>query len=167
MNINNLFWDYDGNGNPIYYYDKNCTLLFNGHIEEYDKGWIDMEADVVNGFVTGICKEYFFQSNQLEQISYQEKNLHHGLVIEFFENGQVRFVTLEIANAPFDLYEFDENSKLKMKKLYPDSIIRILKQLGNEEEIIKQLREKFNLEKICEEIQRDGKNFDYGKYFKS
>ena len=123
-----------------------------------------MEADVVNGFVTGICKEYFFKSTQLEQISYQKNNLHHGLVIEFFENGKVKFVTLEIANGAFEAYEFDENSKLKIKQIYPDPALYFLKVNGDDE-IMKQLRQKFNLEKISEEIQRDGENFDYRKYF--
>ena len=30
MNISDLFWDYDRNGNPIYYYDEKCTNLTNG-----------------------------------------------------------------------------------------------------------------------------------------
>ena len=166
MNINDLFWNYDRNGNPIYYYDEKCTKLYSGHIEEYDRGWICMEADVINGFVTGICKEYFFKSTQLELISYQEKNLHQGLVMEFFENGKVKFVTLEISNGPFEVYEFDENSKLIIKQIYPDPALYFLKQNGDDE-IMKQLRQKFNLEKISEEIQRDGEDFDYGKYFKT
>lgn len=32
-----LYNTYDFNGNPVHYLDEECTKLYTGHIEEYDR----------------------------------------------------------------------------------------------------------------------------------
>ena len=50
MNENDLYEKYDFNDEPIYYTDSACTILYTGHVEDYDRdGSICMEADVVDG----------------------------------------------------------------------------------------------------------------------
>lgn len=37
MNVNELWFKYDDNRNPIYYIDEECKHLYTGHAEEYFK----------------------------------------------------------------------------------------------------------------------------------
>ena len=164
MNEADLFCKDDINGNPVYFIDRECTKAYTGHIEDYDKGFLCMEADVADGFIQGIRKEYYPESLQLEKISYMEHNLIMGLDMYFYENGKVRFLTLAICNDFFDLYEFNEDGTLKTVKLWPDSNFWYLEQRGDADRISR-MRAQFDLKKISEEIMREGENFDYRKYF--
>lgn len=73
MEEKQLYTQYDINGDYIYYLDKECTKAFSGHIEDYDRGALCMEADVVDGYMNGIHKEYFDNSTQLKQICFYKK----------------------------------------------------------------------------------------------
>ena len=166
MEEKQLYTQYDINGDYIYYLDKECTKAFSGHIEDYDRGALCMEADVVDGYMNGIHKEYFDNSTQLKQICFYKKNVQFGLYMDFYETGSVHYLCFAICNEYYDSYEFFESGVLKKKEIWPNVEFYDV-TLKPDEKILNTLREKFNLEKISEEIQRDGKNFDYGKYFKN
>lgn len=91
MNVNELWFKYDDNRNPIYYIDEECKHLYTGHVEEYyNDGTRDWEADVVDGIVDGIYKEYTEdEDNVLEVIEYEKYSLSNGLSFEFHKNGNI------------------------------------------------------------------------------
>lgn len=164
MDQKKLYKKYDNNDEYIYFNDKTCSKPFNGHIEDYDNGVLWREADVVDGYMNGIYKEYYENSTQLELITYKKNNLQMGLYMDFYLNGCVQNLCIVYCNDYYDTYSFDENGKLLEKEIWPK--IKYYKYMPspNEEELTN-FRNNFNLEKISEEIQRDGKNFDYEKYF--
>lgn len=165
MNARDLYTKYDCNGDYIYFTDEACTNAYTGHIEDYDNGYLWREADVVDGFMNGIYKEYFENSMQPAQIVHCEHNLQFGLNVEFYESGKVHYTSLVISNDYFDCLEFDENGSVIKKEIWPDSHFQFW-IMKNDDKKIKRLRMLFDLEKISEEIRRDGKHFDYEKYFK-
>lgn len=164
MDTRNIFTKDDENGEPIYYKDAACTEPFCGHIEDFDRDFLCMEADVDNGFIKGIFKEYYFKSKQIESISYYDQNVQYGLEMEFYESGLVRSFSISICNDYLDTYRFSETGKLLEKKIWPDSDFWFIKS-RNDDVTIKQMRAKYNLEKICEDVLKNGKDFDYRKYF--
>lgn len=166
MEMFKLYHKYDINGEYIFFTDKECTKYYTGHIEWSENGFLYLEADIVEGFQNGVYKEYFEKTKQIKQIVYCEHNVQQGLNIEFYESGKVHYISLAICNDYFDYYEFDENGNLIKKEIWPDSDFEF-SDVQKDEKKIKQLRQKFNLENISEEIKRDGKNFDYEKYFKN
>lgn len=165
MNVDDLFEKYDVNGEPIYFMDKNCTQPFSGYIEDYDRGFLCTEGEVINGFLDGVCKEYFFMSNCLEGIGYMKHNLKNGLWISFYESGMVESISLVFDNTFFDIYKYNEFGKLDKVTLWTQEKKSFL---SNEKyfKIIQELREEFKLEEINEEILRDGINFNYEKNFR-
>lgn len=165
MDVDNLFEEYDINGEPIFFVDEDCLQPFSGHIEEYDRGFLCMESDVVEGFLDGVYKEYFFLKKKLQLISNVKKNMSNGLSIEFYENGMVQSLSLVIDNEFFDSYQYDENGKLIDKRIWSGQDESLL-NLNTDGVRVTELREEYNLEQINEEILRDGINFDYKKYFR-
>lgn len=164
MDTKELFYKYDDNGEPIYYADEDFNNLFTGHIEDYDRDFLCMEADVEDGFIKGIFKEYYFKSDKLETVAYYEHNVQYGLEMEFYENGMVRSFSISICNDYLDTYYFDSDGKLLEKKIWPNSDFWLIKT-RNDDTTIENMRKKFNLEDICEDILKSGRNFDYKKYF--
>jgi hypothetical protein len=164
MNEIELYTTDDFNGNPIYYIDEDCTKPYTGHLEEYDRGFICREGNIVNGYYDGVCKEYYDYSDKLEMISHMKYSLQTGLSIEFYESGKVRAVALVIQNYDIDYICYDENGEITEKKFRPDGPAFPFVDESHLEEI-KELREKYNLMKIHEEIVRDGEKFNYKKYF--
>ena len=164
MNEIELYNTYDDNGNPIYYIDEECTKLYTGHLEEYDRGILCREGDIVDGYYDGVCKEYYDYSDKLEIISQMKYNLQMGLSMEFYESGRVRSISLVLQNWEIDSISYDENGGITEKSFRPDGL-----EFPFFEEFylkkIEELRAKYNLMKINEEIVRDGVNFDYKKYF--
>lgn len=165
MNVDDLFEEYDINGEPIFFIDEDCTQPYTGHIEEYDRGFLCMEADVVEGFMEGIYKEYHFMKKELMIISNVSKNMTNGLSIEFFENGRVESISLAIDNYFFDSYTYDELGNLESEEKMQDNEDLVCFS-ENDLDAIKRIRKRFDLQQINNEILRDGINFDYGKYFK-
>ena len=164
MNEIELFNKYDINGNPIYYIDEACTKPYTGHLEEYDRGILCREGDIVDGYYDGVCKEYYDYSDKLEMISQMKHNLQIGLSFEFYESGNVRSVSTNINNGLIDCIWFDENGEITRKYSRPDNS----PFLSHDEQSLKkiqEIRDKYDLMKINEEIVRDGINFDYKKYF--
>ena len=164
MNEIELYTIDDFNGNPIYYIDEDCTKPYTGHLEEYDRGFICREGNIVNGYYDGVCKEYYDYSDKLEIISQMKYSLQTGLSIEFYESGKVRAVALVIQNYDIDYICYDEDGEITEKKFRPDGPAFPFVDESHLEEI-KELREKYNLMKIHEEIVRDGEKFNYKKYF--
>ena len=165
MDERQLYWQYDINGEYIYYLDKECTKLFSGHIEDYDRGVLWWEADVVDGYIKGVYKEYFENSTKLELICFYRYNLQFGLYMDFYETGRVHYLCLIINNQDYDTYEFSESGELNQKEIWPNvKYYNVI--VKPDDKILNSLREEFDLEKISEEIQRDGENFDYEKYFR-
>ena len=166
MNTKLLFDTYDINSDErIFYNDRECLCPYNGHIEDYDRGFICMEADVVDGYINGIYKEYYFKTNKLEIICEMEHNIQTGLNINFHENGRVRDISLAINNYFFDLYEYDEEGNLIYEDKWPDEpkFPFVTEQDLNK---IQELRKKYNLSEINKEILIEGLNFNYEKYFR-
>lgn len=167
MNIDELFEKYEDNyDEPSYFIDEACTQSFTGHIEDYDRGFLTMESDVVDGYMDGVRKDYFFMSDKLEAISQMKHNITDGLSIEFYETGLIHCISFDYHNALLDYYEYTETGSLKKVDLFTGD-----NRLGfyidkNCVRRLKELREKYDLEKMNEEILRDGINFDYEKYFR-
>ena len=104
MNRDDLFEKYeDTYDEPCYYIDKDCTKPFTGHIEDYDRGYLSMESDVVNGYLEGVRKDYFFMSDKLEMISQVKHNLTNGLSIEFYETGVIHSIYFDYHCVILDL----------------------------------------------------------------
>jgi len=164
MNENNLFYKDDLNGNPMFYLDQECTKPYTGHTEDYFKEHLSREGDVVNGYYEGIYKGYYDYSGKLEIVSQMEHNLTNGLSIEFFENGQVRSISLVFHNWYFDSVDYNENGEVEEENLNSDEK-RWPHFTAEQKDEIYKLREKYNLKEIHEEIMREGKNFKYEKYF--
>ena len=164
MNEMDLYFKYDINGNNIFYVDEECTKPYTGHVEDYDQGFIWRESDVVNGYYDGVCKEYYFKSDKLEMISEMKYNLQTGLSIEFYESGRVRSVSTLIYDGEIDSISYDENGEITEKCFRPDGPKFPLKD-EQRLNLIQEIRDKYDLMKIHEEIVRDGINFDYKKYF--
>lgn len=161
MDTANLFYRYDENGEAIYYTDENCFNAFTGLIEESD-----IEAEVVYGVRKGVYKVFYQKPDRLAQIAFCEDNMITGLNIELFENGIIESVSLVINNFFFDIYEYDENGTFKSKTIWPNE--RKFPLITERDlKLIKEFREKYNLEKMNEEIINEGKTFDYGKYFRN
>lgn len=164
MNEIELYTIDDFNGNPIYYIDEDCTKPYTGHLEEYDRGFICREGNIVNGYYDGVCKEYYDYSDKLEIISQMKYSLQTGLSMELYESGKVRAVALVIQNYDIDYIIYNEDGTIGAKEFWtnerkiPFSTEEDMKQ-------IKELRAKYDLLKIHEEIVRDGEKFNYKKYF--
>lgn len=167
MNIDDLFEKYeDTYDEPSYYIDEDCTQSFTGHIEDYDRGYLSMECDVLDGYLDGVRKDYFFMSDRLETISQVKHNLTNGLSIEFYETGVIHYISFDYHNVLLDFYEYTETGTLKKVDLFTgdnrfgcyidENCVRRLMEL----------RAEYDLEKMNEEILRDGINFDYKKYFR-
>ena len=123
-----------------------------------------MEADVVSGYINGICKEYYFETKQLEIISGMKNNMANGLHIEFHENGMVRNLSLVIKNIYFDSYDYDREGKLISKKLWNEKPTFPLVS-ENDLARIEELRKKYNISMINDKIVSDGLGFDFERYF--
>jgi antitoxin component YwqK of YwqJK toxin-antitoxin module len=164
MNELALFNKYDINGNLIYYLDKDCTEEYTGHIEEYDRGVLCREFDVVNGYLDGICKEYFIKSNKIESITQMKYNMQNGLYIDFYENGKVQSIAIAIDNDYIDYIIYDDQGNIQHNS-FENEENRGAFIIEQQELRIQELRKKYDLMKIHEEIVRDGENFNYQKYF--
>ncbi|CBK73057.1 hypothetical protein CIY_00620 [Butyrivibrio fibrisolvens 16/4] len=68
MNENDLFVLDDINGNPMFYVDEECTKTYTGRTEDYFQGVLCREAEVVDGYYDGVCKDYYQLSDKLEMI---------------------------------------------------------------------------------------------------
>ena len=164
MNELDLFYKYDYNGNPVYYIDEECAKPYTGHIEEYDRGFICREGDIVNGYYDGVCKEYYDYGEKLEMISHMKYSLQSGLTMEFYENGFVRSMAIALQNWYIDIFSYDENGNLVDKEFRPDEPAFPFVDEAHLNKI-QELRESYDLNKIHEEIMREGSNFNYKKYF--
>lgn len=166
MDEMNLYTKYDINGEEIFFLDKACTRPYTGKIEKFFKGVLNCEADVVEGFLDGVCIWYYDNTDLIESISQMKHNLTTGLAIEFFKNGRVNTIALFIREGSVDSIIYDENGKID-KEEYWDKEKNNFYHFSTDAdvEMIKKLREKYDLRKINEEIMREGKNFDYKKYF--
>ncbi len=102
MNCNDLYEGKYKNGNPTYYVDKGCTIPFTGHLEEYFKGKLSRECDIVNGIMEGIEKIYYDFEGCLEMYHEVNENRNNGLSIEYYRNGQI----MNIATAIDEYYRF-------------------------------------------------------------
>lgn len=164
MNELDLFYKYDINDNPMFYVDEECTKPYTGHTEDYFQGVLCREAEVVDGYYEGVCKDYYENSSRLEMVYQMKYSLNTGLSIEFYESGRVRAISLFLQNSIFDYIMYYEDGGIEDKKFWTKEQ-RF--PFCNEEDmlIIKELREKYNLMKIHEEIVRDGEKFNYKKYF--
>jgi antitoxin component YwqK of YwqJK toxin-antitoxin module len=169
MNVNELWFKYDDNRNPIYYIDEECKHLYTGHVEEYyNDGTRDWEADVVDGIVDGVYKEYTEdEDNVLEVIEYEKYSLGNGLSFEFHKNGYISSVCIVINNYITDCLEYNEKGELCGGDFWEnDKSEAYMASVDWWVERLNEFRTKFDLEIINEEILRDGKNFDYMKYFR-
>ena len=169
MNVNELWFKYDDNRNPIYYIDEECKHLYTGHVEEYyNDGTRDWEADVVDGIVDGVYKEYTEdEDNVLEIIEYEKYSLSNGLCLNFHKNGYVSALTIDINNYSVDYYAYNEKGELSGYDCWEnDKAEAYMASVDWWCERLREYRSKYDIEAINEEILRDGKNFDYMKYFR-
>ena len=118
MNSDDLFFDDDINGEPIYFLDEDLKMPYTGHLEEYFQGKLSFEADVVDGFLDGVCKKYYDLTGEIEDISHMEHNLSTGFGISFYKNGSVSILGISMHNLLVEYISLDENGEIKEKKLY-------------------------------------------------
>lgn len=112
MNCNDLYEGKYKNGNPTYYVDKGCTIPFTGHLEEYFKGKLSRECDIVNGIMEGIEKIYYDFENCLEMYREVNENRNNGLSIEYYKNGQIMNIATAIDEYYIiDFYSYTEQGK--------------------------------------------------------
>ncbi|MDE5824071.1 MAG: hypothetical protein K2H91_05225, partial [Lachnospiraceae bacterium] len=112
MNYDDLFEGKYVNGNPTYYVDQNCTVPFTGHLEEYFRGRLARECDIEDGLMDGIEKIYHNFSDKLEIYREVKYNRGNGLVIEYYESGQVKAISIVINDYYIiDFYIYTEEGK--------------------------------------------------------
>ena len=152
MRCEYLFEKYDINDEPVYFTDPECQMPYTGTVEEYLDGKTCWEADVVDGMMEGIEKIYNHESGKLEAIYEKKHNLDNGLSIEYYENGKIKNIFTTIDNLLIDFYDYDENGCVSSKGYMDENDIhyRIVKDK------ISELRDKYNLEKLNEEILEFG-----------
>lgn len=157
MNIENLYEGEEVNGEATFYVDKNCTVPYTGHIEYYFNNKLSWECDIVNGLMNGIEKEYYDNTGELERIGQVKNNMGYGLCVEYYKNGKVSSISLVYNTVNFDSYSYDEQGVLQ--EIY---IMNENNSFGISYSLIKdkifELREKYSLEKLNEEILNN-KNF--------
>lgn len=164
MHEDKLFFKDDINGNAIFYLDENCTEPYTGKLEEYFQGFLNVESDIVDGFKNGISKEYYKFGSELKSISQMRYNLNTGLMIEFYKDGSISGISLSVNEYALEYVYYDENGNIEYEK-YREKTFETFKVRKEIKGIVQELLEKYDLRKINEEIMREGKNFDYKKYF--
>ncbi len=164
MNTNDLFSIDDINSEPIYFLDEECTKPYTGHLEEYFQGKLSFEADVADGFLDGICKKYHDYTGEIEDISTMKHNMSTGFGISFYRNGNISAIGTSFQNYPVEYITLDENGGIEEEKNWKSDEI---KPAFNNDQMrqIHELCQKYDLKEIHKEIIREGKNFQYAKYF--
>lgn len=177
MNCDDLYEGNYKNGNPTYYVDKSCTIPFTGHLEEYFKGKLSRECDIVNGIMNGIEKIYYDFEDYLEMYREVNENRNNGLSIEYYKNGQVMVMATAIDEYyiidfysytqqgrqqeiwileegeqwQHHCYYYAENGKVKETWRRADAGLIPMDYTANKERIV-QIRERCQLEKRNKEI---------------
>lgn len=186
MNYIDLFEGSYINGNPTYYINKCCTIPFTGHLEEYFKGKLSRECDIVDGVMDGIEKMYYDFETSLEMYREMKENRNNGLSIEYYKNGQVSNIATAINEYYIiDYYSYtekgeqqeiwilEENSqwqhhcylygkdgKVKESWRRADAGLVPMNYLENRSKIL-EIRKRCQLEKMNKEVLKYGKLFRY------
>ena len=162
MNTKDLYEKDDYDIYSIYYTDKECTQPYTGHVEDYWDGKLCWESDIVNGFGEGIRKEYNNIYDVLESVTEVRHNKANGLGFEYYRNGRIASISISIDDIAIDYYFYDETGKLTTKFILPEPYdILGINILGIRDKIL-EVREKYNLEKLNEEILKYGRPMKYG-----
>ena len=69
MDTKDLYEKEDANGESVYYTDEDCTMPYTGHVEEYFKGKLSWESDIIDGVGDGIEKSYYDVTMSIENPS--------------------------------------------------------------------------------------------------
>ena len=166
MNYNDLYTKedvkvYDG---YIFYLDENCTIPYTGHVEDYFKGKLSWECDIVDGVRNGIEKTYYGFTGELECINEVKDNMGNGLAMEFYKNGKVMSISTTIDNLIIDSYSYSEDGKLAKVDIWGmENSIGI--NYSRVKEKIPVLRKRYDLEKLNEEILQYGIPIEFRKHF--
>lgn len=162
MNCNDLYQGKEINNNSTFYIDENCTIPYTGHVEDYFNGKLSWECDIVNGIQDGIEKVYYDFTGELERINEIKNNRGYGLCIEYYKNGKISSISILIYDVNVDSYFYDEAGKLEEVNIMDkDNAIGI--NYSFIEDKIAELRKKYDLKKLNEEILKYGKPIKYGK----
>jgi len=164
MNYEELYEDGEINGDTVFYLDEECTEKYTGHIEYYFNNILIWECDIKEGVRSGVEKHYYEETGELEQINQIENNVGKGISIEYYKNGKIRSISLLVNNLNIDSYEYNEEGQLESKYVYSDERVLGINHLALKEQLI-ELREKFNLEMINEEIMKYGRIMDEKNLF--
>lgn len=162
MNTKNLYEKEDYDIYSIYYTDEECTKPYTGHVEEYWRGKLSWEADIVNGFMQGVTKEYNDRSGILETAMEMKQNKVNGLEFGYYENGKIASISIWVENVEIDYCHYDEAGRLTEQFILPEPYdILGINMLGIRDKIL-EVRKKYNLEKLNEEILKYGRPMKYG-----
>ena len=92
-----LFTKNDINGICVFYLNKACTLPFNGEIFSIFKDYIELEYEIRNGKKNGL--EYiYYPTGKIEQINECRENVMFGVSKEYFQNGDLKTVSIVYNN---------------------------------------------------------------------
>ena len=166
MNYNDLYTKedvkvYDG---YIFYLDENCAMPYTGHVEDYFKGKLSWECDIVDGVKNGIEKTYYGFTGELECINEVKENMGNGLAMEFYKSGKVMSISTTIDNLIIDSYSYSEEGELEEISIWgKDNSIGI--NYSRVKEKIPELRKRYDLEKLNEEILQYGIPMEFRKHF--
>lgn len=159
MNCENLYEGEDVNGEPKFYVDENCTIPYTGHVEDYFKEKLSWECDIVDGLQDGIEKIYYDFTGELETIHEVKDNMSNGLSIEYYKSGKIRNIAIVINNLCIDFYSYDEEGKQEKVFIMDENEWHYCLVKDK----IPELRKKYDLRKLNEEILEYGKPVKYGK----
>lgn len=158
MNMMDLWFGHDANNEATYFWDKELKRPYTGHVEDYFHGVLNNEFDVKNGYKNGIEKVYYDYTGELEAIQEVKDNLVDGLSIEYYKSGKIQSIEITIDNLGIDSYVYDEDGNVVEKKKAEEDNIHYLCVRKR----ILQYREKYDLDKMNEEILKYGKPIHSG-----
>lgn len=104
----------------------------------------------------GIEKLYYDNTGELERVNEVKDNMGAGLCVEYYKNSKISSISIRIDNLNVDAYRYNEEGKLeKVFIMDEDNAIGI--DYVSIKDKIPAYRQKYNLEKMNEEILQYGK----------
>ncbi|MBD5090149.1 MAG: suppressor of fused domain protein [Clostridiales bacterium] len=141
---------------------QECNYIKKYGCEKFEDYLEEQECDIVNGLQNGIEKLYYDNTGELERVNEVKDNMGAGLCVEYYKNSKISSISILIDNLNVDAYCYNEEGKLeKVFIMDEDNAIGI--DYVSIKDKIPAYRQKYNLEKMNEEILQYGKPIKYGK----
>ncbi len=157
--------DDSSTGITMYFFDKDCTIPYNGIMIDYFKGFLNCVYTIKNGHQTGVEILYYEESTAIERLSCILHENIDGISIEFFKSGEISSISMVIGNAYMDIISYNENGTLKEKSFINHLEANAFVGFSINAEVLLEYRKKYNLEQIANKIKSMKNNKEYDIYY--